>query len=1348
MDRVKNRIEFKEWDGISPEAIEQQALSAPVLLPECRSVVAPAVSRLLFLAILACVSMLPAQTTPLSFRPLAAQYSSAVDRIVMISTSPDVLHIYDPKTNSDTTVALSSTAISLSVSPDGLHAAVGGSAAVYYIDLQSASIQTTYPGGIGSGSVLLSNSALYIMPEIQGGSYSTTTISYVDLSMGQIVTLGSAYSFTAKNSGVNPVNGQIYQAVLSSPPLLYRITVEGSNLRQKQWSYFSSHSAFGSVWFSPDGTRIYTGNGAVTKSSTDPSADMTYLTSVPTSIQSLTESARRSQVAYISQVPQSPSTAEKLNDTQLRLLSSQYLTPIGAFGLTPFHAGNQDYAAHGRWVFFSADGANLYVLNQADTSAGLINDFALQTIPMDNPTSCAATIDRASIHDGGEGALYTVNLTAGTACTFSATADQSWIAPVSGAFGSGNTPLVFEVRRNNTGQSRTGSINIGGQIISIAQDAHSFDSSFAPLSFNVVAGEYDKILDRFILLSAAPNELHVFDPTTGAEQLIPLGPTPLSLSISADGTHAAVGHDGWLSYVDLANGQVSAIYVLQDVANIVALGSNGYAYTFQRALSGSATSLNLASGIAAQVSLIDSTYAARVGPSGHSLYVDQGGLAAYNLQSSAIIGARASPYLLDNNACAGIWFTEDGARLLSGCGKIFTVSDTAAQDLKPAGSAPLALGGFAWANDSQAAGTIAVIPGNPYQNSGYGVQDTTVQLYSRNDLTFLSQRPLPAFSVGGRSYTGHGHSLSWNSSGSMVFVLEQADSTANLASSYAITSFANPVGTSSCTYSTDASAISVSSDALSMAIPGRSTNCSWTFTTDVSWITTEIGSNVQASAGQAIRISLPSNQTAASRTGHIVIGNKSIAVTQNQAGCTLQVNLTSDFSLYADSVTQGIPFTTGDNCAWSVTSPVSWVTFNSPTAGTGSGVASITVAQNTTGSNRSANLLIGGRSVLIFQLNTPKPGKGTGFGFVPMTPCRVVDTRYPDGPFGGPIIGSHTSRDFTIPLSPCGIPASAQAYAMNVTVVPSEPLSYLTVSPSGGERPVVSTLNSPDGRIKANAAIVAAGEAGSINVYATDDTHVVIDITGYFTETASSALSFVPVAPCRVMDTRNSEGPLGGPVVPGNSTRDLPISQSNCHLGNSGFRASAYSLNFTVIPRGPLSFLTAWPSGQDRPVVSTLNAPTGSVVANAALLQGNYGGSISAFSTQDTDLVIDTNGFFTSPIYAGLRFYPMTPCRALDTRTSSGPLTGTNTYDVATACGVPTAAQAIVFNATAVPDGPLSYLSLWPGDQAKPVVSTLNAQDGMTTSNMAIVPLHSAQINAFSAGTTDLILDVFGYFAP
>src|SRR5581483_4084867 len=113
-----------------------------------------------------------------------------------------------------------------------------------------------------------------------------------------------------------------------------------------------------------------------------------------------------------------------------------------------------------------------------------------------------------------------------------------------------------------------------------------------------------------------------------------------------------------------------------------------------------------------------------------------------------------------------------------------------------------------------------------------------------------------------------------------------------------------------------------------------------------------------------------------------------------------------------------------------------------------------------------------------------------------------------------------------------GVPLTAKPYSLNVTVAPSGPLGYLTVWPTGRGMPIVSTLNSIDGRIKANASIVPAGTGGAISIYATGATDVVLDIDGYFVSASNpTALAFFPTTPCRIADTRNVTGPLGGPSL-------------------------------------------------------------------------------------------------------------------------------------------------------------------------------------------------------------------------
>jgi hypothetical protein len=371
--------------------------------------------------------------------------------------------------------------------------------------------------------------------------------------------------------------------------------------------------------------------------------------------------------------------------------------------------------------------------------------------------------------------------------------------------------------------------------------------------------------------------------------------------------------------------------------------------------------------------------------------------------------------------------------------------------------------------------------------------------------------------------------------------------------------------------------------------------------------------------------------------------------------------------------------------------------------------------------------------------------------FVAVTPCRVVDTRDPTGPFGGPILAGGSTRDFNIPGSACGIPANAAAYSLNMSVVPSGALGYLTVWPTGQPQPFVATLNS-DGRIKGNAAIAPAGLNGSISVFVTSATHLIIDINGYFVPAVGAQnLAFYPVTPCRIADTRNPAGPFGGPSLAAGVARDIPVRNSTCGIPAT---AQAYSLNMTAVPPGVLGFLTTWPAGSPQPLVSTLNAPQGIVTANAAIVPAGANGAISVFAPQTTDLVIDINGYFAPPGAGSLDFYTVTPCRILDTRLAVGPLGGpimgageSRSFPVpSSTCNVPATAKAYSMQATVVPATILGFLTLW-GDGAKPLAATLNSGDGAITGNAALVPAGAGGVvTAFTPQSSDLILDINGYF--
>ncbi len=253
-------------------------------------------------------------------------------------------------------------------------------------------------------------------------------------------------------------------------------------------------------------------------------------------------------------------------------------------------------------------------------------------------------------------------------------------------------------------------------------------------------------------------------------------------------------------------------------------------------------------------------------------------------------------------------------------------------------------------------------------------------------------------------------------------------------------------------------------------------------------------------------------------------------------------------------------------------------------------------------------------------------GTPGALAFYPLPPCRVSDTRNPNGPYGGPFVMGQTSR--TIPVAgACGVPAGAQAYSLNLAAVPHGPLGFLTAWATGSPQPYVASLNDSTGTVAANAAIVPAAPTGSISpgsvdVFATNDADLIVDINGYFAPPGGAgALSlYTLLTSCRALDSRLPSGasPFTGALL------NIGIASSACAVSTT---AQAYVLNAVAIPPGPLGYLTLWAQNAAQPAVASINASDAAVTSNMAIV-GTSNGSISAFASNSTYLVLDIFGYF------------------------------------------------------------------------------------------------------------------------
>jgi hypothetical protein len=158
---------------------------------------------------------------------------------------------------------------------------------------------------------------------------------------------------------------------------------------------------------------------------------------------------------------------------------------------------------------------------------------------------------------------------------------------------------------------------------------------------------------------------------------------------------------------------------------------------------------------------------------------------------------------------------------------------------------------------------------------------------------------------------------------------------------------------------------------------------------------------------------------------------------------------------------------------------------------------------STGGIHWQSPIVIGGRLYVADQnavlwVYGPNPAP---LGFFTLAPCRVVDTRGPNGPYGGPALAGNGARRLFQLAGQCGIPADVKAVAANVTVVAPGTAGEFRVGPSGVAN-VTSTLQFTNGRVLAsNTVIGLTGDplgAAWVQSDGAGNAHLLIDVSGYF----------------------------------------------------------------------------------------------------------------------------------------------------------------------------------------------------------------------------------------------------------
>lgn len=382
--------------------------------------------------------------------------------------------------------------------------------------------------------------------------------------------------------------------------------------------------------------------------------------------------------------------------------------------------------------------------------------------------------------------------------------------------------------------------------------------------------------------------------------------------------------------------------------------------------------------------------------------------------------------------------------------------------------------------------------------------------------------------------------------------------------------------------------------------------------------------------------------------------------------------------------------------------------------------------------------------------SAPAPGGA----YTALTPTRLLDTRVAGGPQSLTSAGTLT-LPVTGVFGSVTVPSTATAVALNVTATDTSADGFLTVYPAGGATPVISNLNWMAGETVSNLVIVEVGSGGAVTFYnAAGNTALVVDLEGYFAPQSSgtTAGSYVPLTPARISDTRpGSAEPNSGQTLQGATSLAVQVGGAG---GVPSTGVAAAVLNVTVTNTTSAGFLTAYP-GPNLPTASNLNWAAGETIAHRVIVPLDQStGQITVYNSGgSTDVVVDVTGFFTTgsttPAAASL-FTPLSPTRILDSRLSRGPLANASglVQGLADVGGIAANVSAVVLNVTVTDTSDPSFLTLYPSTPTGS--SDVNWSPGQTIPNLTIATLNqNGTTNVYNdQGSTDLVIDAFGYFVP
>lgn len=239
---------------------------------------------------------------------------------------------------------------------------------------------------------------------------------------------------------------------------------------------------------------------------------------------------------------------------------------------------------------------------------------------------------------------------------------------------------------------------------------------------------------------------------------------------------------------------------------------------------------------------------------------------------------------------------------------------------------------------------------------------------------------------------------------------------------------------------------------------------------------------------------------------------------------------------------------------------------------------------------------------------------------------------------------------------------------------------------------------------------------------------------------AAAAARYTAMAPVRLVDTRYG---IGTTLAKLNGGCTLVVDPA---LPDT---ATAAVVNLTAVFPASDGFVTAYPCGVERPLVSAVQALAGRVVAGSTVVPLGADGTFCVYSHATTDMVIDLFGSYAPAV--GDKYEPIEAVRLYDSRIGVTALPAGTTLQVPviTDGAAPAGATAAALTVHAVSATGGGYVTVYPCSADVPLVSSVNVMDGLGVTNHVEVALSAeGKVCLYVSTAMHIVVDVSGWFGP